>query len=212
MTDKELKDKLYGAQSGIESEELVEITRILDGYEKPVYGEIGVYFGGTFKKILDFLKSSKQAYKAYGFDLFEDLLKENFKKKQTHELYNKWNILNVADRRELEKKLKKLGHKNFELIKGSSEKTVPLIDELFDVFFIDGNHTYEQAKLDFQCAIKKCRRGSVIIFDNSSNDIEPDPRYVAADGGPWKLCEELKSDDAVSFIKKINRCSYFKKT
>ena len=212
MTDKELKDRLYGAQPGIETEELTEMIRILDGYEKPVYGEIGVYFGGTFKNILDFLKSNKREYKAYGFDLFEDLLKEDFKKKQTHELYNKWNILNVADKRELEIKLHELGHKNFELIKGSSEKTVPLINNLFDVFFIDGNHTYEQTKLDFQCAIKKCTTGSVIIFDNSSEDIEPDPRYVAADGGPWKLCEELKSDDSVSFIKKINRCSYFKKT
>jgi len=209
-TESQLRSKLYGSRSGIEPEELEEICLLLSKHESPIYGEIGVYFGGTFRKVLDFLKENKKAYHAYGFDLFEDLSSERFGDEQTHELYNKWNILNVAFKEGLENKLDELGHTNFNLVKGSSEKTVCDIDKKFNVFFIDGNHTYQQAKLDFNSVIKKCEAGSSIIFDNSSSDMEPDVRYVEKDGGPWKVCQELKSDPRVKFIKKMVRCTYFK--
>ena len=79
-----------------------------------------------------------------------------------------------------------------------------------DVALIDGNHTYAQVKLDFEAVLSMTMPDSFIVFDNSTNDIEPDPQYVAADGGPWKLCQELFSDDRVEFVCKINRCSAFR--
>ena len=84
------------------------------------------------------------------------------------------------------------------------------VDDQFDLFFIDGNHTYEQCKKDFEAAYTKSKNGAVIVFDNSSNDIEPDPRYVALDGGPWKVCQELMNDDRVSFLEKVKRFTSFK--
>ena len=43
-----LRDKMYGTRSALSENELNEILGIVDSYEAPVYGEIGVYFGGTF--------------------------------------------------------------------------------------------------------------------------------------------------------------------
>ena len=209
--EKELRDKLYGTRAGITQDELSYMIELLSSFKNPIYGEIGVYFGGTFANILNFLKSNKESYKAYGFDLFEDLELQSFdNNNQTHELKNKWNMLNVAYRDGLEKKLIEMGYVNFTLVKGSSNTSVDKCNEIFDLFFIDGNHTYRQVKMDFNSVIGKCKSGSVIVFDNSSNDIPPDPRYVEIDGGPWKLCQELKSDSRVKFLNKIYRSTYFK--
>lgn len=210
-SEEELRDKIYGTRSAITGPELEKIKSALDQFETPRYVEIGVYFGGTFATILQHLKDTKESYHCYGIDLFEDLEDETFGPNQTHEKRNKWNILNVAYKDGLEKKLREMGHENFTLLKGQSHEMVREIDtECADVFFIDGNHTYEQVKLDAEAAMATAQMNSYIIFDNSSNDINPDPQYVALDGGPWKLCEELKEDSRVEFIERVHRCSFFR--
>jgi hypothetical protein len=181
----------------------------LEIFRSPTYAEIGVYFGGTFSKVLEYLKKNKKEYWAHGFDLFEDLQNETFGNNQTHDIKNKWNILNVAFKDELKESLKRKGFNKFSLHKGCSSKKVDETNMTVDLGFIDGNHTYNQTKLDFEAILKKCQKGSVIVFDNSSNDIEPDPRYVNLDGGPWKVCQELKKDNRVKFLNQIHRCSYF---
>ena len=45
----------------------------------------------------------------YRVDLFEDL-KQEIQNDQTHDLYNKWNMLNVAVKEELEQASLKLAH------------------------------------------------------------------------------------------------------
>jgi len=209
-TEEALRKKIYGTRSAITPEEIEALKTLLLEFNKPVYVEVGVYFGGTFATILDFLKDNKKEFHAYGLDLFEDLKNETFGSGQTHELVNKWNILNVAYQDDLALTLQEMGHENFILLKGSSDKMVEKIDKKIDVCLIDGNHTYSQVKLDFEAVMKQSHPGSAIVLDNSTNDIEPDPQYVALDGGPWKLCEELKIDPRVSFIRKIHRCSIFK--
>ena len=62
----------------------------------------------------------------------------------------------------------------------------------------------------FESVVSKCSSGSYIVFDNSTNNIEPDPKYVELDGGPWKLCQELKQDSRLEFVSLIHRCSTFK--
>ena len=207
--EKDLREKITGERSAITNEEINTIFECLENFDNPVYAEIGVYFGGTFSKVLRYLKHNKNKYWAHGFDLFEDLQNEKFGENQTHDIKNKWNILNVAFMSELEEKLKDKGFKFFTLHKGYSDKKVDEIDININVGFIDGNHTYNQTKLDFESILKKCKKGSIIVFDNSSNNIEPDPRYVALDGGPWKVCEELKKDSRVEHIKQVHRCNFF---
>lgn len=208
--ESDLRKKIYGTRSACSEEEIDLLKSYTSGLEKVVYGEIGVYFGGTFRQMIDHIAKTSKFYKCYGFDLFEDLQSETFGQSQTHDIQNKWNILNVAHRDGLEKTLIELGCENFKLIKGSSEKTVAEVQDEFDLFFIDGNHTYDQAKKDFESAYLKSKKGTVIVFDNSSNDIEPDPRYVELDGGPWKVCQELLVDERVEFVEKVKRFTSFR--
>ena len=42
-------------------------------------------------------------------------------------------------------------------------------------------------------------------------DQVPDIHYVERDGGPWKVCEELKLDPRVEFVEKADRCVVFKR-
>lgn len=210
-TEEELRDKIYGVRSAIIDHELEKIKSVLDQFEEPCYVEVGVYFGGTFASVLQYLKNTKKVYHCYGIDLFEDLEDETFGRSQTHEKRNKWNILNVAYKSGLTQKLVEMGFSAFTLLKGQSHEMIREIDAKYvNVFFIDGNHTYEQVRLDAEAALSRSHTNSYLIFDNSSNDINPDPQYVALDGGPWKLCEELKNDDRVEFIERVHRCSFFR--
>ena len=207
--EKDLRLAITGKRSAITNEEINTIFEYLEVFDNPVYAEVGVYFGGTFSKVLSYLHANKQQYWAHGFDLFEDLQDETFGVNQTHDIKNKWNILNVAFKAELEESLKNKSFDNFTLYKGCSDEKINKTKMDVDLVLIDGNHTYKQVKLDFEALLKKCKKGSIIVFDNSSNNIEPDPRYVALDGGPWKFCEELKKDSRVKHAKKIHRCTFF---
>jgi len=206
----DLRKKIYGTRSACSEEEIGFLKSYISDLDSVVYGEIGVYFGGTFRQMIDHISSTTNQYMCYGFDLFEDLRIETFGEHQTHDIKNKWNILNVAYCDDLHKSLIEFGCKNFSLVKGSSDETIMTVDDQFDLFFIDGNHTYEQCKKDFEAAYAKSKNGAVIVFDNSSNDIEPDPRYVALDGGPWKVCQGLMSDDRVIFLEKVKRFTSFR--
>tara|TARA_B100000131_G_scaffold322212_1_gene375415 strand:- start:2162 stop:2821 length:660 start_codon:yes stop_codon:yes gene_type:complete len=206
----DLRRKIYGTRSACSKEEVDLLKSYTSNLETVVYGEIGVYFGGTFRQMIDHISSSTNDFHCYGFDLFEDLEKETFGEEQTHDIQNKWNILNVAYRDGLDKTLEEMGCTNYTLVKGCSHETVSKIEDAFDLFFIDGNHTYDQCKKDFEAAYVKCKNGAVIVFDNSSNDIDPDPRYVELDGGPWKVCQELFSDDRVKFVEKVKRFTSFR--
>ena len=56
--------------------------------------------------MIEHISSKTNQYMCYGFDLFEDLRIETFLvKHQTHDIKNKWNILNVAYCDDLQKSL-----------------------------------------------------------------------------------------------------------
>ena len=96
-------------------------------------------------------------------------------------------------------------HKNqnfdgkFTLIKGYSDSVVPKLDKVYDVIFVDGNHTYAQCKKDFEMAFEKSKVGTDFIFHNAGIE-EVEECYP--DGGPYKVCEELKKDDRLSYTGK----------
>ena len=75
--------------------------------------------------------------------------------------------------------------------------------------FIDGNHTYDQTKKDAENCIQVAKPGAYIIFHNACEVQDID--YVERDGGPWKVCEDLKLDSRVEFVEKADRCVAFKR-
>lgn len=186
------------------------ITKYVNKFPSPIYVEIGVYYGGTFATVLAFLQKNKASWQAFGIDLFESVGEESPDRTiQTHHIKNKWNGLNVAGREELDHKLTEKGFRNYTLIKGTSHHVVKELPVIADVFFIDANHTYAQTKLDAEACLLKAKVGSYLIFHNASANLAPDAHYKSVDGGPWKVCEELKQSPRVEYIELIDRCAVF---
>ena len=68
--------------------------------------------------------------------------------------------------KDIENKLKELNFNNFKLLKGRSSDVINTLPELENVVcFIDGDHSYNAVKADFNSIIKKIKNG-YIIFDD----------------------------------------------
>tara|TARA_Y100000034_G_C6849853_1_gene385431 strand:- start:479 stop:1102 length:624 start_codon:yes stop_codon:yes gene_type:complete len=173
------------------------------------YLEIGCNAGGTLVRLLN--KSNKENINVHltGIDLFEDIVYETQNpKEQTHR--HSEDYINTAKKYELEYELMRNGFSNkFELIKGYSDNIVPLLDKNFDVIFVDGNHTYKQCKKDLYLSFEKSKIGSYFIFHNAGIE-EVEPYYP--DGGPYKVCEELKQNKNLEYVgKPTKRVKVFKR-
>lgn len=198
-----------------------EIIYALGGYGGVIsYLEIGVNFGGTFKNVIDHCRTHCLEFQAVGVDLFEDFVDHLDDPNQTHRAINPdlppregavvhdGTQLRVPAKDTLENALVDSGCYNFELLKGNSDTVVSGIDKMFNVIFIDGNHTYDQTKLDFEAAVSKCVNGGMIFFHNASK-YEADNLYT--DGGPWKLCCELRDDARLKDHGLVERLWRFQK-
>lgn len=204
-TEEALRAKLAGTRTDLTPDETASILACLNEFDSPRYCEIGVYFGGNFNLINEWLRDNKKDFHMFGIDLFEDLEGEP-QTEQTHDLYNKWNILNVASKEGLEASLNDMGAIKFSLHKGRSDEIPQSLPEKCDVFFIDGNHSYAQALADANACLLNAKKGSYLVFHNASNNIEPDPQYVARDGGPWAVCELLSQRENLSYVRLVDRC------
>ena len=134
------------------------------------YLEIGVHNGGSMGLVI----SSEKIEKATGIDLFEDMY--NVKKHLNRDKYIRYQYFR-RDNLKKEKTLKSLRriNKNVEinLVQGNSyfdetEKKIEklLENESVDLLFIDGDHTLDGVKNDFQRYSKFVRKGGFIVFDD----------------------------------------------
>jgi len=204
--EQSLREKLYGTRSDLTEVERQSIISCLEKFDAPRYCEVGVYFGGTFLSVMEWLVEHRKEWFAYGVDLFEDIV-DHDNTDQTHDLYNKWNILNVAYSHELETHFLNRGMKTFSLLKGDSSEKILEVQEPCDVYFLDGNHTYAQTMKDALASIKHCKDGSYIVFHNASTSIPPDDQYLKRDGGPYKVVEALSYRDDIDFVGLYDRCA-----
>lgn len=202
--------------------ELDLIKSCVDSFEEPTYLEIGVWFGGTFSRILKHMETKSKCH-AIGVDLFEDLILEAPKfnvpidsRTQTHQIFDnpagcavvEGVPLNVSSKKGLEEALLAHGLNNFTLLKGDSSVVIPQLTKSIDVFFIDGNHTHVQSMLDFNLCFEKSHVGSYFVFHNTTFE-EVELHY--RDGGPYKTCEILKEDTRLELQGSSHRTTYFKR-
>ncbi len=121
------------------------------------YVEIGVKFGNTFIQVVDYCCKNNLKVHCIAIDLFEDFIIQN---ENTHRG-------DVAHSKIFKHKLIDLGYeKNITVIKGDSHKVIPdLIKMKKCVGFIDGNHTYEYVKKDYELLVDKIDQGFVVLDD-----------------------------------------------
>ncbi len=160
-----------------------------------IYLEIGVFFGGTFKMMLDEMKANQSGY-AVGIDLFETHVNAD---DNTH-------VGGTCFLQELQDDLTAKGYPNFRLIKGNSyDEILKLASIPYGLVFIDGNHTYKNTMLDFLTAYAHIQSG-YFVFHNSCNNQWPDTEYIQKDGGPhWVVKTILANIPAIQLCGQYDR-------
>lgn len=91
--------------------------------------------------------------------------------------------------------------KSFTLILGDSSgqdtvEKVVMLNELFDLLWIDGGHTYEAAMSDFRLYKPFVKKGGLIAF----HDIQPNPVFKEGDYDVYKVWEEVRGENYAEFI------------
>jgi len=174
---------------------LAYLQKLESEQQQLTYLEVGIYAGGTIK----FLKRHTKVTTFTGIDLFEDFKPSG---DNTHEWRNySKDIVQEA-----------LGQ-DVTLYKGDSVEVLKSLQEKnkFDFIFIDGNHTYEATKQDFEAGLPMLKKGGFVAFHNCSPGFsQEDQAYLTADGGPWLLTEEIKEQNKLKFIYEADRLRIFR--
>lgn len=167
-------------------------------FDRVTYVEVGVFFGGTFKLVLE---NFHKQIDIIGIDLFEDY-RENS---------NSTHIGATANKEVLELDLKSRGFTDFHLIKAESLDGLLSLNGIKNgVVFIDGSHTYKATMLDFLSAYIKVESGD-FIFHNSSNNWAIDVDYCSRDGGPFRVVQEIVAHLPLQLMGRHDRSTVIRK-
>lgn len=169
------------------------------------YMEIGVHNGGSMTMLLS---SNNKNINIYGIDLFEDMYDEtkhlNKEKFTTYQYFKRDNLSMTKTRNNLDKVKKHYNNNsNINLLQGNSyfdETETNFKEELnsheLDLLFIDGDHTLDGVKNDYDRYSKYVKKGGYIIFDDYHHPIIKE------------YCDKLLKEN--SSIKLITKFKSFK--
>lgn len=102
--------------------------------------------------------------------------------------------------------------KDWKLIPDFSYEVVKKWNEKIDLLFIDGDHTYEAVKQDFEEWFPFVKKGGVIVFHDSNKTMgSPEDKYSFGWPGPTKLVKELENNPKVSVIYRVYSLSFLRK-
>jgi hypothetical protein len=186
---------------------LIEILR------PRLFVELGVFKGGSYNAFCQAVKKLKTATKCFGVDNW------------TGDRHNGTYDLSVYSKL-LEYQMKH--YKEFsELLKMNFDEALPrFADGKIDLLHIDGYHTYDAVKHDYECWLPKMSDKGVILFHDTA--------FKNLDFGVWKLWEEVSAlypslefehgnglgvlavggkvnDDFKEFLAQANKDGYYKK-
>jgi cephalosporin hydroxylase len=145
------------------------------------YLEIGVFWGGTFRKVLAQRDVLSFPTKCFGLDIWDEVKDSAI---NTH-------TSGCPSREAVRCALAKRGFKNFELLSGLSSQVGDLIDCKIDFVFHDANHTYAAVRDDLELLYPLMSDGATMVVHNAGRDFEPDKSYYQADGGPYQAVMDL---------------------
>ena len=169
------------------------------------YMEIGVHNGGSMTMLLS---GNNKNINIYGIDLFEDMYDEtkhlNKEKFTTYQYFKRDNLSMTKTRNNLDKVKKHYNNNsNIHLLQGNSyfdETETNFKEELnsheLDLLFIDGDHTLDGVKNDYERYSKYVKKDGYIIFDDYHHPIIKE--YCD------KLIEETSSIKLITKFKSFN--------
>lgn len=169
------------------------------------YMEIGVHNGGSMTMLLS---GNNKNINIYGIDLFEDMYDEtkhlNKEKFTTYQYFKRDNLSMTKTRNNLDKVKKHYNNNSkINLLQGNSyfdETETKFKQELnsneLDLLFIDGDHTLDGVKNDYDRYSKYVKKGGYIVFDDYHHPIIKE------------YCDKLLKEN--SSIKLITKFKSFK--
>ena len=165
------------------------------------YLEIGVFWGGTFEKVLKHRDALSLTTKCIGLDLWDE-----FKDSADTTHYS-----GAPNREAVHKALAKRGYGNFELLAGLSSQVGNMVKQKIDFAFHDANHTYAAVREDLEQLYPLLSDGATVAIHNASREFEPDKSYFESDGGPYQAAIDLGATDKWTLEKMENRIAVLRR-
>jgi predicted O-methyltransferase YrrM len=109
---------------------------------------------------------------------------------------NHWNDENSPDTLEtMKRNIKTLRlESHVEIIRDTSEKAAVAWNRPIDLLFIDGDHSYDGVKSDWDRFSPFVTKFGAVVFHDTLWDLHPDPRFAREDMGVPSFVEELRRD------------------
>ncbi|MEI9898291.1 MAG: class I SAM-dependent methyltransferase [Chthoniobacter sp.] len=106
-----------------------------------------------------------------------------------------WNDTNSMDSLAvLTNHLQKVGVGEFvEIVRQTSTEAAAGWQRSIDLLFIDGDHSYEGVKADWELFVPKMSEFGVVVFHDTIWDLRPDPRLSRDDMGVPRFVDELRA-------------------
>ena len=79
-----------------------------------------------------------------------------------------------------------------EIVRQTSAEAAKSWDRPIDLIFIDGDHSYEGVKADWELFIPHISEFGVVVFHDTLWDLRPDPKWSRADMGVPRFVDELR--------------------
>lgn len=189
-------------KSDLTPAELAVLCESFDLLRPTTYLEVGVFWGGSFKRVLEHRDAAGLKTRCIGLDLWDEV---RDRQANTH-------VSGRPNRRKVEEALRAAGLGGFELLAGNCSDLDRLFTEPVEVAFHDANHTY-RAVLDDATAIgSRLVPGGRLLVHNAGRDRMPDKLYVEQDGGPNRAVNELAQSGAWELLEIRDRMAVLRKT
>jgi cephalosporin hydroxylase len=139
-----------------------------------VYLEVGVWWGGSFRRVLETRKSLGLSTECIGIDVWDEL----------QDAVPTTHVSAWPNRRRVTRALARRGLEPFTFLVGTCADLKRLLERPVDLAFHDANHTYQAVHDDLEHLWHAMSPGATLLVHNTSEHMKPDFWYVAKDGGP----------------------------
>ena len=109
---------------------------------------------------------------------------------------NAWSDEASADTFEvLSRNIRKFGLEQYvQILKNTSVEAARNWDLPIDILFIDGDHTYEGVKRDWELFSRFVQPFGSVVFHDTLWELKPDPKYFRPDIGVPRFVDELRNE------------------
>lgn len=180
--------------------------------KKAVVVEIGCFGGLSTAFLLAGLDPTSSVYSIDPFDENVQKQKQILQSSKDKAFKNpEIAMLKIKpSKKDVEKRLRKEGFKNFELIQGYSNDIVKTWKKRINLLWIDGNHDYKFVKDDYIKWSPFLKKGGIIAFDDA-NKRDTSAVWNMGVIGPTKVVDEYIKEPKWTILGRIDAMVYARK-